>query len=96
LGFVDGVHYVEADPEDLPGVLRRFESDPDRAQEIAANGRQLVFERHSLQARARQIAACFAAICDGDYRGSAWVDGEFVVKSGRDEMMHEKVVLKRA
>lgn len=96
LGFVDGVHYVEAAPEDLPAVLRELEAQPDRAQDIASNGRQLVFERHSLQARARQISSCFEAICGGHYRGSAWVDGEFVVRSSRDEMVRDEAALTRA
>jgi hypothetical protein len=77
-------------------VLRQLEADPDRAQDIAMNGRQLVFERHSLQARARQICSCFEAVCGGHYRGSAWVDGDFVVSSSRDDMVRGKGALTRA
>lgn len=79
LGFKDGEHYINADPDQLPRVLKELESDPRRAQTIASAGRRLVFEKHSLRARASQLRSCFDAIQQGSYKGAAWNDGVFAL-----------------
>jgi hypothetical protein len=80
LGFRHGEHHVELMPEGLPDALAALEADPARAQAIAAAGRKLVFERHSLRARGGQLAACLAAMADGTFAGSTWEQGEFLVR----------------
>lgn len=79
IGFRDGEHYINADPASLPEVLQILGADPDCAQAIAAAGRKLVFEKHSLRARAEQLRACFGAIRQGAYEGASWKDGSFIV-----------------
>ncbi len=57
LGFVDGVHYVSATPEDVEAVIERV-LDPRNRPEIDAirrRGHALVHERHTVLDRARQI-----------------------------------------
>ncbi len=77
LGFKDGEHYVHAEPDQLPRVLKELKADPSRAQTIASAGRRLVFEKHSLRARAEQLRSCFDAILQGNYKGATWNDGTF-------------------
>jgi spore maturation protein CgeB len=78
LGFQAHVHYVPAEPEELPDVLKRLAADPD-AQRIADAGRRLVADRHSLAGRGGQIARCLRAMVAGTYRSSRWEQGEFCV-----------------
>ena len=77
LGFKDGTHYIKADPMQLPDILKALQADPVRAQTIASAGRRLVFEKHSLRARAAQLRSCFDAIEQGNYKGATWTDGTF-------------------
>jgi len=79
LGFRAGEHYVEVEPEALPEALAGLERDPDRAQAIASAGRRLVFERHTLRQRMRQLADCFAAMDRDRFAGSDWSQGQFRV-----------------
>jgi hypothetical protein len=79
LGFVDRQSAVEVDPEYLPGAIEWLDADPVRAQTIAAAGRDLIWDKHSTQARARQFSQCLTAIQDGTFRGSSWRAGNFVV-----------------
>jgi len=77
LGFKDGEHYVHAEPDQLPRVLKELKADPCRAQTIASAGRRLVFEKHSLRPRAEQLRSCFDAVLQGNYKGATWNDGDF-------------------
>lgn len=79
LGFRGGENFVEVSTESLPDAIEALERDPVRAQTIASAGRNLVFERHSLAARGRQLAQCFEAMEMGCYFGSRWNKGEFEV-----------------
>ncbi|MDP2035630.1 MAG: glycosyltransferase [Polaromonas sp.] len=81
IGFRDGEHYINADPANLPDILQMFGADIDRAQAIAAAGRKLVFEKHSLRARAEQLRACLEAIKQGAYESGSWKEGSFTVVS---------------
>lgn len=78
IGFEDGRNYVEAEPRQLADVVRALRQDP-RLERIAAAGRDLMTRRHSMRARADQVAACLAAARAGSYRGATWENGEFVV-----------------
>ena len=81
IGFVDGVNCVVATPDRLAEAIRDLGRDPERAQRIAAAGRRLIYDQHSLSARARQIRACFELILTGSYAGAEWVDGRFLVRT---------------
>ncbi len=79
LGFKDGEHYIHAEPDELPRVLKELEADPSRAQAIATAGRRLVFEKHALRSRAAQLRSCFDAVRQGHYKGATWNDGIFTL-----------------
>ncbi len=83
LGFRDGQHYVAAEPEVLPQLIRELLSNADKAAKIARSGQDLVFAKHSLAARARQFRACLDALTAGTYRGADWVDGQFSLRGDR-------------
>lgn len=79
LGFRDGENYIETTPEHAPEMIQTLIRDPERAQAIAAAGRKLVFDRHSVAARTHQLKQCLDAIGAGAFAGSAWSQGEFKV-----------------
>lgn len=76
LGFRDGENFVIAETaEDVRNALH--DHDGPAAQVIAENARKLVMERHSVTARAQQLAQSFALIAAGEFKGSYWHDGEY-------------------
>jgi hypothetical protein len=78
LGFVDRVHYLSADPNDAPGLLREL-AKTGAGHDVAVSGRKVAAKNHSLQARAQQIQLCLEALTRGTYRGARWEKGQFVV-----------------
>jgi hypothetical protein len=80
LGFVSGVHYIFAEPHDLPGLLQEL-MKTGSGHDIAVSGRKVTANNHSLQARAQQIRLCLEALTRGTYRGARWRDGEFIVST---------------
>ena len=80
MGFVDGVHYVEASPEDAPGVIMQLSRDLGLAQTMAGKAQQLVWDAHSLSARGAQLRKCLESIQAGSYQRSSWQAGKFVVE----------------
>jgi hypothetical protein len=80
LGFVDRDSAVVVDADDVLDALAWLDRSPDIAQRIADAGRDLVWQRHSLHARAEQFTRCLAAIGEGHYAGSSWEHGAFLVK----------------
>jgi hypothetical protein len=81
LGFVDGVHYLSAEPNDLPGLLQEL-ARTGAGHDVAISGRKVTANNHSLQARAQQIQLCLEALTHGTYRGARWHQGNFVVMEG--------------
>jgi len=81
LGFVDGRNAVSTTPETVVDTIAQLEREPEKAQAIADAGRQLMWDRHSIQARAEQITRCLEAIRAHTFAGSVWRNGEFVVES---------------
>jgi len=79
LGFTDGINTVIVDEHRLLDQVRGLLDRPEQAQAIADCGRQLIWERHSLPARACQFRQCLETIIQGDFAGSFWNDGEFIV-----------------
>lgn len=79
LGFRDRETAVVTEPETIVEVHRWLEANPVDAQRIASAGRELVWRRHSVQARGRQYAEAIEAIFARRFGGSRWVDGDFRV-----------------
>ncbi len=77
LGFENGVNAIVAHPNEIPDVHAFLEAHPEEAQGIADAGRKLVWEKHTVQARAAQLAASLDAILSGSFKGSYWEKGEF-------------------
>jgi hypothetical protein len=82
LGFTAGVHYVPVRTTDeAVRAVEDIRKHPDRYDGMAAAGRDLVLRRHSLSARAEQLAQAVSAILAGTFAGSRWTAGEFVCRS---------------
>ena len=82
LGFTAGVHYLPArTAEEAVAAVKAIRDDPDRYDAMAAAARDLVLRRHSLSARAGQLAEAIAALLGGSFAGSRWQHGEFVCLS---------------
>lgn len=79
LGFVDGESAVVINESDVLGQVVALLEDSSRIQQIALRGQSIVWEKHSLQARASQLTSALRAISGGDFRGSTWDRGEFVL-----------------
>jgi len=80
LGFVEGVHYLSAEPDDLPGLLQEL-ARTGAGHDVAIAGRKVTANNHSLQARAQQIRLCLEALTRRTYRGARWHDGKFIVST---------------
>ncbi len=80
MGFVDGEHYVDARPEDVPDVIIELSRDVSNAQKMACKAQQLVWDAHSLSARGAQLRKCLESIRAGNYLRSRWQAGKFVVE----------------
>lgn len=79
LGYLDGVHYLSVEPNDLPDLLQ-YLTRTGAGHDIAVAGRKVTACNHSLKARAEQIALCLKALTSGAYKGARWRQGEFVVE----------------
>ena len=79
LGFSDRKNAVVVAPDAIGDAVEWLHQSPAQAQEIADAGRKLIWDRHSLHARAEQFAKCIKSIIAGRYLGSRWDNGEFVV-----------------
>jgi hypothetical protein len=79
LGYRDGENAVVTEPETVLEVDARLRQDTEWAQKVSNAGRELVWDRHRVGARAGQYARAVEAIAGGCFHGSRWIDGEFVV-----------------
>ena len=79
LGFSDRRNAVVVAPDAIGDAVKWLRESPVQAQEIADAGRKLIWDRHSLHARAEQFATCMRSIVAGRYVGSHWDNGEFIV-----------------
>lgn len=77
LGFEDRYNSVICEAKDILDADDWLQADPGRAQEIADRGRRLVLERHSVEARARQLKQSLNRIKRGKFSGSRWHKGSF-------------------
>ena len=95
LGFSNRKNAVVVEPDVVGDVIEWLRKSPDEAQKIAAAGRELVWRRHSLHARAQQLAQCLKSIVAGRYLGSRWDHGEFVVDENPAALGASQVALAR-
>jgi hypothetical protein len=77
LGYKFGVSAIEIDPERPVEQVMDLLNNLPFLQKIAQNGRELVWNSHSIQARANQVGQALAAISEGRFRGSTWANGQF-------------------
>lgn len=91
LGFVDGENAIVCEPHDVHKVHEFLENEPEQAQQIAANGRALVLDRHVVGARARQLRECLEAIIDGSFAGSRWHKGRFEVIRKKERSPQDQI-----
>lgn len=68
------------EPDDLADAFSDLNRRPEKAQRIAAGGRQLVATAHSISARAEQLRRSLRAIQEGTCKGADWIDGQFTVR----------------
>ena len=79
-GFHDGVNCVVAEPDDLADVHFELSAHPERYEAMARQGQKLILEKHSIDARARDLSICLDAIVSNQFHGSHWVDGHHVLR----------------
>lgn len=79
LGFRDGENSIVTEPDTLLDVDTLLRRDPEWAQKIANAGRELVWDRHRVAARARQYALAVDAIYGRRFYGTRWIQGKFTV-----------------
>lgn len=79
LGFRDRENMLAVSTQEVGDAIHWLDRSPEVAQEIADEGRDHVWRRHSLRARATQFTACLEAIKNGNYSGSYWQDGGFFI-----------------
>lgn len=78
-GFKHGENCLVADPRDLPKLVEHLKKNPDEAQAIASAGQALVWEKHSLNARAAHLNETLHAMVDGTFAGGNWEQGHYHV-----------------
>lgn len=81
LGFVNKKHFLFSEPCDLIKNIQYLKENIGVAQTIANNGRELVYNMHSLDARSQQILKCLEAIKKNKFLGSKWQNGKYIVKT---------------
>jgi len=80
LGFKDGINciYVKSIDEVIK-TIEMFKNDIEYFEAIASEGRKLVLTKHSVSARASQLNQVLEKINQGNYNGSFWKDGDFII-----------------
>lgn len=80
-GFQHGVNCVVSEPDDLADLHFKLSAHADEYEAIARAGQALILERHSVDARARDLSVILHAIASKDFHGSQWVEGRHVLRS---------------
>lgn len=78
-GFRHGENAFVSAPETVVDAHKVLRGDLDYAQRLADAGQRLVFERHSIAARAAQFRETLQAMADRSFAGARWVDGRYRV-----------------
>lgn len=80
MGFKAGVNMIEASPRQIINISRKLFKEPEYMQEIANNGRNLVLKKHTLSHRAVNVKDALESIKNGEYKGSHWENGDFIIE----------------
>lgn len=78
LGFRHGHNAIACLPDQIFEVHRMLQQDPEKAQQIASNARELIWKRHTVRARAGQFRKAITAMISGNFAGAHWSDGDLV------------------
>lgn len=80
LGFKNGENFLSIErAEEIFDILGTFENNLDKIQQIASRGQNLIYENHTVSARTIQLKSAFEKIIAGDYKGSYWEEGKFIL-----------------
>lgn len=93
LGFKDKVNAIACMPDEIHEIHEFLENNPEKAQEIADAGRELIWQKHTTRARSLQIYAALSAIKEGNFFGSYWHEGEFYILKKNSEGNIEPVLI---
>jgi len=80
LGFRHNLNCLTIKPEDTGVAVKELLQNSTQLDRIAAAGRDLVREHHSLGCRVQQLRGVLAALRDGKYRGARWEEGKFILE----------------
>jgi len=78
LGFKDGVTHIECAPEDVGKLVRTIDVNTSKIRDIIKNGQDLVRQKHSSDARARQLAEAMRRVASGTLKSAHWYEGEYI------------------
>jgi hypothetical protein len=80
LGFIEDENYIKTDFLDILQKIKWLEENPQQAQQVAKKGQDMIWEKHSLEARSKQLQKSFELILKNRFNGTYWENGEFYVK----------------
>ena len=86
------VNRIAAAPKDVPEVGDYLDSNPEVAQSVADAGRRMIWEKHSVHARGRQLKRLLHAIVQGRFKRAVWDKGEFVISAPYGHAIPESIV----
>lgn len=78
-GFRDGENMVLVTPENVLDITEELLKNPEKMQDIADKGRQLVLTAHTMRRRAEETIKAIESVRNGKYQGSYWENGRFVI-----------------
>lgn len=80
LGFMDGKNMVAVTIKNVVDICMDLFENLEKMQQIASDGRRLVLTKHTSRHRAENTIGVIQEIMHGNYMGSYWERGEFVIK----------------
>ncbi|MCW1310035.1 MAG: glycosyltransferase [Candidatus Nanoarchaeia archaeon] len=85
LGFKDKVNAITCMPNEIPEIHEFLKNNPEKAQEIADAGRELIWQKHTTRARSLQLYGALSAIKERNFFGSYWHEGDFYILKKNSE-----------
>lgn len=79
-GFIEGENIIVVTPENVIEICDELFQNPERMQDIADKGREMVFGKHTPEIHAKHTIASICAIQKGAFQGSRWENGEFIIQ----------------
>ena len=76
LGFIDQKSYISASPDQLLDLHTELLDNPNKFQEIAINGYNVIKDFHMLHTRSQQLKEAVKLSLQNNYFGSYWHFGE--------------------